>query len=216
MVPFLVGPNIVFATHVELGRAPFQSELSMFASIPDRYREEQVFIREIWFNPTDVSARLIYADWLEEHGDTRAEILRNDVELLDLAGKAHSALNAIVLDKLVHKRRKLIGPVHWAWVALVGCCPIDTCPSRFHAGELRLRCPMRWENLQPLGDDSSVRFCSECERSVHYCWTVQDADKHSRSGNCVAIDPSVVRNRAYQFETGYTEIVDRDEWDETL
>lgn len=178
----------------------------MYASIPARYREEQVFIREIWFEPTDLSARLIYADWLEEHGDVRAQILRNDIEFIDLAA-ANLSENKTQAEqeRLVEKRRTLLKPDHFEWVALIGSCPIENCQAigaRMDPApeqEFRLRCPMRWENLQPIGDDAKVRFCSECGRSVHYCWTMLDAESHRRHGNCVAIDPWV--NRHYDYET---------------
>lgn len=42
--------------------------------------EEQPFLDEIRANPDDDAARLVYADWLEERGDVRAEYLRVEVE----------------------------------------------------------------------------------------------------------------------------------------
>jgi uncharacterized protein (TIGR02996 family) len=38
--------------------------------------EETAFIRAILSNPGDVASRLVYADWLEERGDSRGEFLR--------------------------------------------------------------------------------------------------------------------------------------------
>jgi uncharacterized protein (TIGR02996 family) len=43
-------------------------------------RDEIPFLRAILHQPDDNTLRLVYADWLEERGDTRAEYLRLDVE----------------------------------------------------------------------------------------------------------------------------------------
>lgn len=42
--------------------------------------DEQSFLAEITANPTDMSLRLVYADWLEEQGDPRAELVRIEVD----------------------------------------------------------------------------------------------------------------------------------------
>ena len=38
--------------------------------------DEQAFLQHILENPADWTARLVFADWLEEHGDPRSELLR--------------------------------------------------------------------------------------------------------------------------------------------
>jgi uncharacterized protein (TIGR02996 family) len=43
--------------------------------------EEFQFLRSIYQQPGDDAPRLVYADWLEEHGDSRAEFLRLEVQL---------------------------------------------------------------------------------------------------------------------------------------
>src|SRR5262245_12456619 len=47
--------------------------------------EDYSFLRAIFHQPNDDAQRLIYADWLEERGDPRAEFLRLEVELQRLA-----------------------------------------------------------------------------------------------------------------------------------
>ena len=42
--------------------------------------EEFPFLRAIFNQPDDDGLRLVYADWLEERGDPRADFLRLDVE----------------------------------------------------------------------------------------------------------------------------------------
>lgn len=43
----------------------------------------QEFLAEIAANPTDLTPRLIYADWLEEQGDPRGEFIRVQCELAE-------------------------------------------------------------------------------------------------------------------------------------
>ena len=43
-------------------------------------REDFPFLRAIFNQPDDDTLRLVYADWLQERGDPRAEYLRLDVE----------------------------------------------------------------------------------------------------------------------------------------
>ena len=47
--------------------------------------ENEAFLKAILESPTDAALRLVYADWLEEHGDpSRAEFLRLELKLLEL------------------------------------------------------------------------------------------------------------------------------------
>jgi uncharacterized protein (TIGR02996 family) len=55
---------------------------------------DEAFIRAIIENPDDDSPRLIYADWLEEHDDTRAVALRSNPELSHLLAGLKSAVQA--------------------------------------------------------------------------------------------------------------------------
>lgn len=47
--------------------------------------EEQAFLSAIVANPEDQTAKLVYADWLEERGDPRAEVVRLKVQVASLA-----------------------------------------------------------------------------------------------------------------------------------
>ena len=49
------------------------------------------FMRAIQADPADDTARLVYADWLEERGDVRAEYLRAELELARLPADAPEA-----------------------------------------------------------------------------------------------------------------------------
>ncbi len=45
---------------------------------------EDAFVAAVLADPADDAPRLVYADWLEERGDPRAEFLRVEWELLKL------------------------------------------------------------------------------------------------------------------------------------
>lgn len=169
--------------------------------LPERYREEQLFLRNILFDPENVPARLIYADWLDERSDMRAQLLRIDVQIVQTAPED---LNR---RQLIRVRSDLLPKLDRAWVCLLASAPIEKCSASLQATldaedvqqrslervELVYRCPQRWENLQPMDEKQEVRFCSQCNRSVHYCFDIQSARIHAGSGNCVAIDLSVSR-----------------------
>lgn len=173
----------------------------MALSLPARYREEQAFMREILFEPTDLSARLIYADWLDERQDPRARLLRIDVELQQLSSDDFQR------QLLVLERAEIVPKLDRDWVSWLGLASIERCPgstvtlnwtatdagSRPERIEFKYRCPKRWENLPPFDDDPHTRFCNECERTVHYCYNIETARWHARRDRCVALDPSVTR-----------------------
>lgn len=58
--------------------------------------DEAAFLRAILANPGDTTVRLVYADWLEERGDTRAAFLRLDAEFerQQREGRSDAALNS--------------------------------------------------------------------------------------------------------------------------
>ena len=57
---------------------------------------------------------------------------------------------------------------------------IQQCP-------LAKRCRARWDKLEPVQGDSTIRFCAACERSVYLCQTDEDLAKHRALGRCVAL-----------------------------
>jgi uncharacterized protein (TIGR02996 family) len=49
--------------------------------------DRDALLRAVVANPDDDAPRLVYADWLDEHGDPdRAEFIRIQIELHHLAG----------------------------------------------------------------------------------------------------------------------------------
>jgi uncharacterized protein (TIGR02996 family) len=76
--------------------------------------EDEPFLRAIHAAPEDSTLRLVYADWLEERGDPRAEYLRLDARLAALP-VGHAAAPG-VRRRMVELRSHLPAP----WLALLG------------------------------------------------------------------------------------------------
>lgn len=57
-----------------------------------------------------------------------------------------------------------------------------------HHCPLAMRCHARWEKLEPVQGDPTIRFCAACERSVYLCQTDEDLAKHSALQRCVALE----------------------------
>jgi len=75
---------------------------------------EEAFLRAIHAAPGNRGVRLVYADWLEEHGDSRAEFLRLEARATEIT-PSHADARAV--------RRRMIelrAQVPAAWLALVG------------------------------------------------------------------------------------------------
>src|SRR5689334_22533376 len=75
---------------------------------------DEAFLKDICTNPDDDAPRLIYADWLDEHGQPeRAEFIRTQCELARLAenDERRSALAARELELLVAHRAEWSAPL---------------------------------------------------------------------------------------------------------
>src|SRR4051812_38202157 len=53
-------------------------------AVPLPWPRVQAFLQDIKDHPEDDTRRLIFADWLEEHGDPRGELIRVQCELARL------------------------------------------------------------------------------------------------------------------------------------
>jgi uncharacterized protein (TIGR02996 family) len=78
--------------------------------------EEEAFLRAIAAAPADDAPRLVYADWLDEHGDPRAEFLRAEVAFAATRGAADSPV------RLLEQRTKF-DPSWWPRVARAAAGP---------------------------------------------------------------------------------------------
>jgi uncharacterized protein (TIGR02996 family) len=125
--------------------------------------EEQGFLDAIKGRPEDLGLRLVYADWLDEHGDERSEYLRIDGEL-------HKLIRALPRSELLSDRKvrqlqlrlKRLGEtLDAAWVALfdalrpkfVRC---NSCDRVISAKEAIATNPRTYRKLK------KTRYCKTC------------------------------------------------------
>jgi uncharacterized protein (TIGR02996 family) len=139
------------------------------------------FLRAIAREPDDDAARLVFADWLEERGDRRAEYLRLDSRLQRLAEAEPGYAD---LKSRWQELRSRLSP---SWLTVLGRSEIENCEDLF-----KFRCPQRWEKLRAT-EVAAVRFCDTCRKSVYYCSSLEEAREHARAGHCVAVDAGVAR-----------------------
>jgi uncharacterized protein (TIGR02996 family) len=137
---------------------------------------EAPFILAVQAAPGDSAPLLIYADWLEERGDRRAEFLRLRVAIGQLSP------NEKQFRPLWRKLRRVRSNINPAWLAALDHTSVENCPVQFAYAY-----PKRWEAFRPTGD-ATVRFCDACHRQVYYCSTLEQARDHAKAGDCVAVD----------------------------
>jgi uncharacterized protein (TIGR02996 family) len=138
--------------------------------------EEAGFLSAIRQTPADETARLVYADWLDEQGDpthtAKAAFIRAE---LQLAQDDPTQLRELAL------------PLCLDWLAIVSHPQIEAC--RFTP---RDACPKAWPALTPT-PNTRLRFCESCKKHVRYCDAVEPARDLVRRDHCVAISPAVAR-----------------------
>ena len=137
--------------------------------------DDEAFLSEIQKSPYDDTPRFVYADWLEERGDPRAEYLRLECEIAAL--QKGDALFKELQPRLHELRQNL----DVRWIAAVGRTKVGNC------GTFAFACPQRWEKLKKTGNPRQ-RHCDVCHRTVYYCETGDDVKYRALRGECVAID----------------------------
>ncbi len=130
--------------------------------------------------PGDEVARLVYADWLEEHGKPdEASWLRLESRIRFPAG---DELNAALLELSV-----LSDKVGIQFMGSVARPAVEGCPIRFG-----FKCPLTWASMKRT-EREDVRHCAACRQDVHFVRTIDEARDVALRGGCVALDPSLVR-----------------------
>jgi uncharacterized protein (TIGR02996 family) len=143
--------------------------------------EENALLRAIIANPGDEGPRLVYADWLEERGDPRSELLRLEAALSRIPPTDERSQT---MTARVWELRAACDP---DWLTVLARSEVELCDFEF-----QYQCPKQWDRLR-LTPDRAVRFCETCRQQVFYCATVRQARGHARQGHCVALDAQVVR-----------------------
>jgi uncharacterized protein (TIGR02996 family) len=128
----------------------------------------------------DDSARVVYADLLEERGLADcARWLRLELEVRTAPAEQRPAL--------VAELAALRARVGREFIASVGRAPLEGCPVVFG-----FQCPMTWEQLRPTRD-ARVRYCEGCASTVTYFDDLDEAQAAADTGACVALDVSIER-----------------------
>src|SRR5262245_25055524 len=117
--------------------------------------DDRGFIRAILDYPEELTNWLVYADWLDERGDPRAEFLRLMVE------RQQSDAADPDRDTRLTKLRAELDP---QWMLVFDTPRVSNC--RF--SDWRFVCPKSWDQLSPT-DEPDIRICHECKSPVFFC-----------------------------------------------
>jgi uncharacterized protein (TIGR02996 family) len=143
--------------------------------------DEQEFLALIHERPHDEGLRQVFADWLEEAGDERAEFFRIDAQLKQMEPGDPDRRD------LLRRWRDLRDELPPEWQRLLSRSVVENCGLSLHP------CPQKWNSLDAT-PEAGIRHCWACDRQVHYCQSLDELRVHAREGHCVAIDPQI----AYQ------------------
>jgi uncharacterized protein (TIGR02996 family) len=165
--------------------------------------EDKAFIRAILDHPEELTTWLVYADWLEERGDPRAEFLRLSVERRRLPADAPEAEG---IDKRLTGLRETLDP---NWMLVFDTARLANCAG----GRWRFVCPLTWDQLAPT-DVPDIRICHDCKSPVFFCHTVEEARQFASCGQCVALSTRVPdeENPFLEREQFVTGMLDSDEY----
>lgn len=140
--------------------------------------DEREFLTLIHERPHDEGLRQVFADWLEEGGDERAEFFRLDARLAQL-GPSDPERRELL--RRWRDRRDGLPP---EWRRLLSRSVVENCGLSLHP------CPQKWNSLDATLE-AGVRHCWACDQQVHYCQSLEELRAHARAGHCVAIDSQV-------------------------
>ena len=145
-------------------------------------KDDAGFLQDIIAHPNDPVPRLIYADWLQEQDDLRGEFLRLEVQYRQASRRDPERKK---FRELLKKLREGIDP---GWLARLDRTRVENCGLRF-----QFECNRRWEELKTT-DDARVRFCEGCNKEVHHCGSIGEANEKAQEGKCVAVDSRLDRS----------------------
>jgi uncharacterized protein (TIGR02996 family) len=129
----------------------------------------------------DDSYRTVYADWLEERGETaRAEFVRLQQEIIE--APMDTAVEKVAFVARSRRLRDLAASLDLEWRFQVARPVVEGCRVAFE-----IPCKMDWGTLEPT-DQRDVRMCNTCRKAVHYCLDEDEAFDHADQGHCVVVD----------------------------
>jgi uncharacterized protein (TIGR02996 family) len=133
--------------------------------------DDTTFLRNILLNPEDDALRLVYADWLDERGDPRGELLRLLVHVFRRDADTPTP-TTVKISRLI---RNLGDAISKDWLASVSRGWIEFCHMKGN-----VNCPGRWERLAST-NVPSIRRCEECGHDVWFCCTDTEEAKALQS-----------------------------------
>lgn len=156
--------------------------------------EEDDFLRKLLDDPADETARLVYADWLDERGDPAS---RDKAHFLRLTVRSRQPRRPKRIDEQL---QELAAKLDTDWLTVVSRLRVENCRTRRltdakldeHRRQFSFLCDRTWDEMTPTAD-AAVRHCEACDRNVHYCDTIVVARRHAAHGRCVALDLGVIR-----------------------
>lgn len=160
--------------------------------------DDPTFIRMIAAQPKEDGPRLVYADWLEEHGECeRAEFIRVQIELATpgLSSRRMRALRIRERELLFDWDIGVVGSRCKRWLnIIVGLRPFTGCVSRFYHGGWDYPDPYR-----PSGTGSIIvafrrGFVSHVCTDLR-CWFMErfDENGHARVIGVDGYGPEIVK-----------------------
>ena len=142
--------------------------------------DDSSFLAAIAADPSNNELRLVYADWLEEQGDRRAEYLRMEVEFDQRIGRTPAA------RRLRNRLFTLRFAMEPGWLAQIDRCVIDCCEEKYADV-----CPRGWHMLTPT-TNPDIRQCAVCNQSVIFCEAASEVFGHERDRYCRPLTFEVV------------------------
>lgn len=146
--------------------------------------DEAGFLSAIRQTPADDTARLVFADWLDEQDDpackTKAAFIRLELRMAEAPATVPDLAKSDAL-------RSLAASIPNEWLAVVSRPKLDTYPSG-----ARFVCPGKWELLSPTALDDRRR-CEQCKGVALFCETTAAAQFWRSRGLCVAVSPAAER-----------------------
>ncbi len=168
---------------------------------------EAAFLEAIAAAPLDHAPRYVYADWLEEQFDSRAEYLRLACQWSELS------VTDPARDACQIRMQELVRRITPSWLSqVVDVAPLN-CPAAQPSDLAGChQCPLRWLMLKPT-PTPEIRACSACQKRVHFCSNYRNVELAVESGHPVALEPSldstVYRHRCH-YDPAIAEAAKRD------
>ncbi|MBP3957239.1 TIGR02996 domain-containing protein [Gemmata sp. G18] len=141
--------------------------------------EEAGFLSVIRQSPADDTARLVFADWLDEQDDpnckTKADFIRLELRIADAPEQNHDQ------NYGRNQLRRLAKRIDPLWLTVISNPKLETyqvTPSD--------ACPKQWKRLTPTATPE-LRHCEVCRTCIPYCGSLEETRSSALNGTCVAL-----------------------------